>query len=148
MNRLVLAFILAVGLGGFGAAHANAVFCIDLTDFCDDLQVEITLGNVVFGKWDAFCDGNPRPVLGHKINRVIIVGAEINDIVFPAGSGSSMLSFEFKSRSTGRVFDEPAYDGVNPPFHFQENSPWTLIDGPCTFSEGARINRAEPRSTD
>lgn len=132
-SKVVFGSILAVSLGGFGATGANAaVSCVTFPEFCDLVEVNTSAGNnnARHGQWDAHCGGDLHPVLGHRINGVITVGAEINDILPPAGSGSSLASFELKNNG---LADLVGYDGVNPPFHFVQNTPYTISPGPCPF---------------
>jgi hypothetical protein len=117
-----------------GGAPANPTWCLDLTNFIDDVEVSRDASGNLYGHWDISGDGTfPTVVSGSALQQV-------NDLV-GTHSGSS---WQFYFDVPGRMFDLYRYDGVSPPVIWQQNQPWTPTPGTCPRV----VETGQPASTD
>lgn len=128
MKKLFSVAILSVCIISFGATQANAQVCVTPDNFCDQLQLQVDGNGNVFGLWDWTCDNvTLQPVIGLFDPPNATAGTYIADLgvavywVFDIPSGE---------------FDLYGYDGVNPPFAFQLDQPYSFSAGSCTFAVG------------
>jgi hypothetical protein len=137
MKKLLTVALLSVFLMG-AAGQAKAAsdnpwepavgpICVYLTNFCDRLEVNLDASANIYGRWDWTCDGvTLQPVIGLYDPPNATAGTYI------AALGNLAVYFVFHLPSL--TFDLWATDGVNPPFAFQLNSPFSYAFGPCGFA--------------
>jgi hypothetical protein len=109
-----------VNVGNIVVDQSNK-YCLSLTNFCDQLEVEIDLAGNVYGLWDSSCDGNPLPVLGQSGSTAT------------AGGGKAGVIYEFEFNVPALRFDLWRYAG-DLPVQVQSNSPWTFTNNSCPFT--------------
>ncbi len=126
MKKLFTIALLSVSLLGFSAATSQAQICVELVGFCDQLELQVDGDNNVYGVWDYTCDGvTLHPMQGFFNPPTVTVGTYI-----PALGSTFFFIFDIPSRT----FDLWGWDGINPPFQYQNDSPWDFAVGPCVFS--------------
>jgi hypothetical protein len=109
-------------------------WCIDFTNFCDQIEVSRDGSLNLYGHWDADCSGTFSAVMS---------GSSLQQVNNLIGEDSG-YSWQFYFDVPGRMFDMLRYDGVNPPVIWQQNQPWTVTKGTCPRT----VKPGLPASTD
>ena len=131
MRKLTIALgITALSIGAATQAAPEAGgYCVDFDFFCDGLQFVIGRDGHIAGSWvNTDCAGTD--VDGMRGNTR---GETLNIFCPDQATCPVGLIWLFKLEQSSSTFDMYGYDGVNPPFLQQFNSPYTLSQGACTF---------------
>ena len=135
MRKLTIALgITALSIGAAAQAAPEAGgYCVDFDFFCDGLQFVVGQDGKVAGEWvNSDCAGTNVPGLrGNTLNPTLNIWCDARSIPCPGG-----LTWLFKLEQASSTFDMYGWDGVNPPFLQQFNSPYSLSQGQCSFSDG------------
>jgi hypothetical protein len=123
--------LLSIASSAHAGAGTNTVVCVDFDFFCDGLELSINPGEAVTGFWrNTDCAGTDVAVTGRVgINNTLSVLCA-DFATCPVGN-----IWLFKVLLSSRTFNLFGWDGVNPPFPAQVNSPYTLTQGACAFGE-------------
>ena len=131
-----LAMALAITTLSIGAATPAAPdaggWCVNFDNFCDGLQLYAAPDGVhLTGTWENWdCAGSNPPINGN-LSGDGLVSVVCGDVA-TCPLGYVVL---FKLERSSNTFDMFAWDGVNPPFVVQFNSPYTLAPGACNFTD-------------
>lgn len=129
--KVKVLFLALVVLGlAAPVASAQQTSCIDFDNFCDGM--EINVGGGLSGTWqNTDCAGTDVP-----FDRVGLVGPGQARMVCISGGCPLGIDFLFAVDFPAGTFDLFGFDGINPPFPVQINSPFTLLSGACPFAPG------------
>ena len=133
MRKLTIALgITALSIGAATQAAPEAGgYCADFDFFCDGLQFVIGQDGHIAGSWvNTDCAGtNVDGLRGNNTGGTLNIRCD-DFLTCPVN-----LFWLFKLERESGTFDMYGWDGFNPPFLQQFNSPYTLSRGECAFSE-------------
>ena len=116
-----------VALFALASTPAQA-FCVQLTNFCDRLEVNLDISGNAYGLWDWQCDGiTMEEVLGTKMGPTAVVAGHLAGIAATA-------SWVFDD-IPGSTADLWVYQdgGLSAPTLGAPNQPYTVIGASCGF---------------
>jgi len=120
-----------------GLSNANA-FCLQLTNFCGQMEVFTDIDGNAYGRWDWTCNGeeDPAEMLGESAGG----GTAIVTGYIAAGALTSSWRINIPARTTDIWgFSDP---GTTPPSLVQVGEPFTVVGLECIF--GASPNADLP----
>jgi hypothetical protein len=123
MKRIFVACTLVIGLSALGATNASAT-CVQLTNFCDQMQVDVDASGNTYGYWDWQCACSPlAAVLGNKQPGEVVVAGLLVELG---------LTESWRIHPSSSTVDIWLYDGVNPPsLLVPAGQPFTKTPGSC-----------------
>ena len=123
-------FVLSIGAATQVNAVPNNIYCVEFLTFCDQLQLDLTQGDVSFaGQWNN-CLGEWIAVEGFRRP-----GREWTVVCSDIATCTNGFLWLFRLDLNSFTVNVFKWDGVNPPFPRVIDAPFGIIPGACAFPD-------------